>query len=264
MQRPNLITSFLCRWVQRQDTTELWIDGARDYVQYAKKLMKDYADVIDADAHATAPVAKRTSPTDAPPPKPLFGGPPPAAGAAAPTFGSTPAAFTGFNFAAAPGAGAFGGAATFTPAAPAGPPEEEEAEAEEAAEPSLLLEAAAGVDILLKEKVHLATPAPPDADKKWIPRGMGLLTIRRAAADDGSNRHYIVFTTESGRVLLNGLIAKQLPAPTQRGKDGNQVVMVLMSNVDGKEENGPKVFRADTADVAKRIVDKVVEVQSQS
>ena len=227
------------------------------------KLMKDYADVIDADAHDTAPAAKRAvlrthlrqshcleahRPLLQLPLLPLDPRPPPLPGLTSqPPLGQAHLEEPPRLRLPRQRVHRRGGEA-----------------AEEAAEPSLQLEAAAGVDILLKEKVHLATPAPPDADKKWIPRGMGLLTIRRAAADDGSNRHYMVFTTESGRVLLNGLIAKQLPAPTLRGKTGNQVVMVLMSNVDGKVENGLKVFRADTADVAKRIVDKVVEVQNQA
>lgn len=152
----------------------------------------------------------------------LFGAPPPAAaGGGAGLFGAPP---TGtFNFgggapAAAAGGFGFGGPGGAVAAAAADADDGEAEEEEEATETVL----DGGATILFKEKAKLHTQGP---DKKWVDRGAGVLTVRApsttsegaaAAPTSSSKRPYLVFTTDSGRVLLNAACYRGLAAMKAR------------------------------------------------
>lgn len=230
-----------CRWVRDQPEAELWTDGVDDYLRYAKELVSDYGDVLNS-----APAAEA-----APAPTPGLGGfafgagsAPPAAGGLFGSLASTGAAagggagaapaFTGFNFAAsAAGNGALGVAAGGQPATGAGGDAQEEEVAEEEPEPVGM--PSADVDILSKHRVKLFS----QKEGRLLNRGMGTLTLRRPseASGAGARPAYLVFTTDTGRVLINAPLIKGLE-PTPHPKDPALLSMVLISNVDGAEERG--------------------------
>jgi len=221
--------------VQEQPEAELWIDGVEDYLRYAKELVSDYEDVLNSPA----PAAEA-----APAPAPAAGGFAFGGGGALPGSGlfggglkggassSEAPAFAGFNF--APSATGFGGfsAAPATSGQPAGEAEEEN-EPEE--EPAPVEMSSADVEILSKHRVKLFSPK----EGKLASRGMGTLTLRRPteASASGARPAYLVFTTDTGRVLINAPLIKGLE-PTPHPKDPAVLSMVLISSVDGQEERG--------------------------
>ncbi len=213
----------------------MWVDGAEDYVTYAKQLLADYDDVIKSGGSAAAGGSSVLS---------RLGAPAAAAAAAAP-----PA----FNFAPAPGGG-FGG---FAPAANGAATAEDDDEGgdddAEAAGPSLELDSSSA-DILVSQRVSLVSQ---DAvSKKWKDRGTGLLSVR--AAKDAPDRPYIVFTTDAGRVLLNAPLAKGL-RPITNPKAPKNLIMLLISRVslDVPEERGLQMFKCDSVDAQKALAAKI-------
>lgn len=231
----NLNDQFL-QWVKQQDKSEVWTDGIEDYVSYANQLLKEYDDVINSKSDA---------------PKPATG---------AFNFGSTtnqPSAPTSlFNFAPTTSTPTFGfGAAPAQPATQENA--EDDAEDEEEADdgPSLELESD-NADILLSQRVGLLT----SIDQKWKDRGTGLLTIRQSKQPSASGQKvvYIVFTTDTGRVLINASLIKGLKA-LSNPKNKKAVIMFLKSQIEGKEEAYNHFFRCGSEDAAKELLAKINE-----
>ena len=188
-------------------------------------------------AAAAAPAAAPPAATSS-----LFGAPPPATGAS--LFGAPP---TGtFNFgggaAAAPATGGFGfGFGGPGGAAAAAAADDDDGAEEEAEETETVLDG--GATILFKEKAKLHTQGP---DKKWVDRGAGVLTVRApagggeggegAASASSSRRPYLVFTTDSGRVLLNAACYRGLAA--MKARKPHMVTASLANAAAGGESGG--------------------------
>ena len=171
----------------------------------------------------------------------LFGAPPAPAGTN--LFGAPP---TGtFNFgggaaAAAPPAAGGGGGFGFGGPGGAAAAADDDAEAEEEEETETVLDG--GATILFKEKAKLHTQGP---DKKWVDRGAGVLTVRApsgggeggaAGASASSRRPYLVFTTDSGRVLLNAGCYRGLAA--MKARKPHMVTASLATAAAGGGEGG--------------------------
>jgi hypothetical protein len=256
------------RWVKAQAAGELWTDGVEDYLRYARELVRDFGDVLDSTPEGPSPAkaAKAQQPAGgfsfggaaagagsqpAASSGFLFGAPPPTAAAAAPA-----QPFTGFNFgASAPapafGAGAFGG----QPSAGGGgaPAQEEEEEAEE--EPSVEVElGTAGVEILCKHRAKLMSLV----DGAWSKRGPGTLTVRRPAApsDSGGRAPYLVFTTDTGRVMISAPLLKGVK-PVVQPKQAGTVLLMLVNTAGGEEERGMHGFQCEGAAAAQELVAEI-------
>jgi hypothetical protein len=78
-------------------------------------------------------------------------------------------------------------------------------------------------------------------DKKWKDRGLGTLTLRKATDPEASKTPYLVFTTDSGRVLVNAPLVKGI-RPTLMTKQPSSVIMCLFNAIkeeeDAEEEGG--------------------------
>ncbi|EFN54150.1 expressed protein [Chlorella variabilis] len=278
---------------------ELWTDGVEDYLQYAKQLLADFKDVLEDSGKpaaaaggtgagvfgfgASAPAAGAPAAGSSKPPLApggLFGGSS-TGGAAAPAsiFGALPS--TGGAFALGGSAPAFGGfgsgagsaansggsglfavpstgtlGSSLNTGAAAAEEDEEGDEGEQDAEPSVQLEAAEGTEMLAKHRVKLMSMQ----NNKWTDRGLGTLTLRRSTGDDAaSKRPYFVYTTDSGRVLINAPLVPNLK-PTINPKTPANIVMLLFSTVDGVEDRGMHVFRCESADVAKQLLKTITEL----
>jgi len=151
------------------------------------------------------------APPPAPAPAPFnFGGQPASGG----LFGGPPPAPAAGGLFGAPPAGGFGGFSGFGAAAPSAPPpaEEEDEEEEEEATPAALDVGAAMAFKASNARVHAMTPGT----KAWVDRGRGVLTVRSPASGEAgaaaasSARPHVVFTTDTGRVLLNAVLYKGL------------------------------------------------------
>jgi len=98
--------------------------------------------------------------------------------------------------------------------------------------------------------------------KKWKDRGTGTLTIRQSKepSSSGSNASYLVFTTDSGRVLLNAPLVKGLK-PIVNPKTPKNVIMMLISRVtpDGPEERGTQLFKCEDSEKAKTLLGHINE-----
>jgi hypothetical protein len=155
----------------------------------------------------------------------LFGGPPPAPGAG--LFGAPPA---GGGF------GGFGGGLG-APPPPAAAAEEEEEEEEEEATPAAL-DAGAAIAFKAAARLH----AMPPGAGRWVDRGRGVLTLREGGGGGGgdagasSARPHIVFTTDTGRVLLNAALYKGLV--TGKAKKPHMVTATLANAAAVAGEGG--------------------------
>ena len=166
-----------------------------------------------------------------------------------------------FNFpsAPAPGLGQFGfGGFGAKPAAAAVEEEdgnEEDGEAEDE-QPSFALQSESA-DILMSKRVGLMSLNRDT--KKWKDRGTGTVSLRRNKSGSGSP--YIVFTTDSGRVLLNAPLLPGLK-PTVNPKQPQNVIMMLISRVspDEPEERGSHLFKCGSVAEQKEFVAKVNEL----
>lgn len=204
----------------------------------------------------------------APAPASIFGALPSTGGAFG--LGSTAPAFGGFGGSGVTSAANSGGSGLFnvpstgtlgssfnTGAGGAADDEGEEGEEQQDAEPSVQLEVGEGIEVLAKQRVKLLSMNP---EKKWKDKGQGLMTLRRATGEGTAGKQpYLVFTTDSGRVLINAPLLKNMK-PTQPPKAPATLIMFLISNVDGKEEKGMHMLRCDNADAAKQLVKIISEV----
>ena len=245
-----------CKWAEGQKKTELWLDGVEDYIEYANTIMKEFKDVIEPK-NAASPA-------------------------------SVPVPSTGlFNFGNPASSGGFGAFASSVVPSPAqvsgktGPDqraveqngrndalEEQDKEGgEEDGGGGVVLDESQA-DILYKEKLQLLSQHPET--KKWTNRGSGFFTVRmsKPTAENEERKAYIVFTADSGRVLINSPIIKNLK-PTSNPKSPANVVMFLVNLKDkydehgsllGKEEEkGMHLFKCGRAEVAQAMIDAVSE-----
>lgn len=223
--------------MNEQDKAEVWCDGVDDYLKYARQLMKEYDDILaKGDQMETRPSS-------------IFGQ----------DIGKSAPSVT-FNFAAAasPAPFVFTGFAANPATNGAQPADDEDEEAEEEADtgPSIALESASA-DILMSKRVGLMSLNPET--KKWKDRGTGTLTLRRSK--DGAGNPYLVFTTDSGRVLLNAPLVKGLK-PIVNPKAPKNLIMMLISRVsaDQPEERGTQLFKCDSVESLKELLAKVTEL----
>lgn len=166
----------------------------------------------------------------------LFGAPPPAAGGAS-LFGGPPTGTFTFGGGVPAAAGGIGFGGPGGAAAVAADDDDGGAEEEEEATETVL---DGGATILFKEKAKLHTQGP---DKKWVDRGAGMLTVRApsnsseggGAASTSLKRPYLVFTTDSGRVLLNAACYRGLVAMKARKP---HMVTASLANVAEKSSGG--------------------------
>ena len=225
-----------------QDKNEVWTDGVEDYLTYAKKLVEEYNDVINAAPDTTTGAGNGS----------VFG----RLGGTAPA--AAPAPSGGFNFGAPPASGCFTGFSTGAPApSPANGNEEEDDEAaqEEDTGPSVQL-GDSNVDILHSERVTLNS----QESGKWKDRGPGVLTIRRMKNAPESSP-FLVFTNDVGAIMLNAGLYKGIKY-TVPVKAPKCVMMTLCSKKtpDSPEENGVHLFRCASVDAQKQLTGKIAEL----
>lgn len=214
------------RWIASQNNTDLWIDGVQDYIKYAKALESEFSTVLNSK------------------PPPSFFPPPPS---------STTAPFTsGFNFAAPPpqqqqnGSGVFNVASTgtlntasFSNAATAGTNntqadnKDDDDDEQQQEEPALQVQPT-NAEVLGRFRAKLMSQSIKD--KKWKDRGLGTLTLRKATDPEASKSPYLVFTTDSGRVLVNAPLVKGI-RPTLMTKQPSSVIMCLFNAIKEGEED---------------------------
>ncbi|KAL4429407.1 hypothetical protein ABPG77_005181 [Micractinium sp. CCAP 211/92] len=216
------------------------------------------------------------------PPASIFGALPPAGGGTSGGFAFGSASVPAFGAASAPAFGGFGAAgstpgsaansggsglfkvpstgtlgSSFNTGAATGADDEEGEEEQQDAEPSVQVEAGEGTELLAKHRVKLTSM--PIGTKKWADKGKGTLTLRRSTAGEGAGqRPYFVFTTDSGRVLINAPLVKNLK-PTTNTKAPAAVIMILISSVDGKQEEAMHMFRCESVDAAKQLIATISE-----
>jgi hypothetical protein len=99
--------------------------------------------------------------------------------------------------------------------------------------------------------------------KKWEDRGRGNLTLRRAKqqpGDSGPNTPFLVFTMESGRVLLNASLYKGLSMQQQKA-----MVLMTLEVAEGGDDGAAKAamtlvnFRLRSQEDGKNFHDKIKE-----
>lgn len=217
-------------------------------MEYANKLVQEYQDVIKGESPADKTAASA--------PFQGFGTFAPAGQSSLPKPGGTPL----FNFSSAPvpansqfGFGGFGAPKPAVAAEDNGDEDDGEGEDEQ---PSLALESTSA-DILMSKRVGLMSLNRDT--KKWKDRGTGTVSLRRNK--NGSGSPYIVFTTDSGRVLLNAPLLPGLK-PTVNPKQPQNVIMMLISRVssDEPEERGTHLFKCNSLDQQKEFVAKINEL----
>ena len=105
-----------------------------------------------------------------------------------------------------------------------------------------------GVEILAKHRAKLMSLSP---DKKWKDKGAGTLTLRRPV---GGGSAFLVFTTDSGRVLIRAPLIKGMK-PTTNPKTPANLIMFLISKVDddAPEEQGMHLFKCESGDRVKEL-----------
>lgn len=170
-----------------------------------------------------------------------------------------------FNFgapAAGTSGGFFGGFGAEQPgSAPAtqAVQEDDDEEEEEEAGPSVELESATA-NILLSQRVSLNSMSPEA--KKWADRGAGTLTVRQSKTPSASGKClvYLMFTQDTGRVLINAPLVKGMK-PMINAKTPKNIIMVLISRItpDEPEEKCTHVFKCESADAAKGLLEVINE-----
>lgn len=237
---------FECSWVNDQELGEVWTEGVEDYLTYAKRLVKDYEDVIGTEEN-TIGNSNDSKPTVA---APLFNFSASAAAPAAPAAAPGFFAFGGFGSQPAPAFGAAGATSAATVE------EEDDNEAEEDdGGPSLELESA-DATILHSLRVTLLTNNPET--KKWADRGVGTLTMRQSK--EGGRLPYVMFTTDAGRVLINAPLVKGMK-PMMNPKAPKNVIMLLISKIsaDSDEDRSMQLFKCATPEAAKDLMARLME-----
>lgn len=227
----------------RQDKKELWLDGVEDYVTYAKKISMDFKDVLDGKSNDSAGGAPASAG--------LFNFSAPQQNTAAGAFSTSSGFGTGgFNFSAKP--------FSQTPAAAAdkGNAEEEE-DGQQDAEPSKVEIDTSKAELLYNERLHLMTQ--DSETKKWKDRGTGAFTVRLSKPEEGSSRQvsYIVFTTDSGRVLINAPIVKGLKPMINPKSPANVIMMLISAQEDGSNKNEVHLFKCGSKETAKSVAEAV-------
>ena len=234
-----------CRWVTRQDKKELWLDGVEDYVKYAKKISTDFKDVLDGKSTNGAPPAAAG----------LFNFAAPQQNTSAAGAFSTSSGFGsgGFNFSAKPFA------QTTTDAGAKGNAEEKEEDQQdgEDKEPSKVEIDTSKAEVLYNERLHLMTQ--DSETKKWKDRGTGAFTVRLSKPEEGSSGQvsYIVFTTDSGRVLINAPIVKGLKPMINPKSPANVIMMLISAQEDGSNKNEVHLFKCGSKETAKSVAEAV-------
>lgn len=227
------INAFLyCRWVQGQNTKELWLDGVEDYVEYAKEIAKEFKDVIDGKEAAKKAVTSG-----------FFD-------------------FTAPQGTSAPVSQTFGGgvtAATAPSTADKGDEEgDEEGQNAEEEEEELVVDTSKA-DVLYSMKLHLLTQDA--ASKKWKDKGTGIFSLRQSKPSSEGEKavSYIVFAATSGKVLINAPVVKGLKPMINPKSPANVVMFLISKEEDGSEKKEMHLFKCGSPDVAKEVVVKVSE-----
>lgn len=201
----------------------------QDYLTYAKDLTSEYSDILDGNLQAE--------------------GKPPLA----PTFNfATPANGSAVGKVASPSA-----LNASTATTPTVVEEEEEDVLDEDVEPSLQVRPT-DAEILCSQRVELVELMAEK--KKWQDKGKGTVTLRKSTAESANRAPYLVFTTDSGRILLNAALPKGMK-PTINPKAPANVLMMLFTKneVSGKTENGTYLLRCEGGEGAARQLKEVIE-----
>ncbi|KAL6776285.1 hypothetical protein ACKKBG_A20525 [Auxenochlorella protothecoides x Auxenochlorella symbiontica] len=86
--------------------------------------------------------------------------------------------------------------------------------------------------------------------KKWEDRGRGMLTLRQPRS---GGQPFLVFTTDTGRVLVNAPLVRGMK-PTGNPKTPRNLVMALHNAVGGgPPAHGMYIFKAEDAEAAKAL-----------
>lgn len=231
----------------RQDRKELWLDGVEDYLKYAKKVTSDYKDVVDGGSNDTAGAAPAAGG--------IFNFAAPQQNASSAGAFSTGSGFAsgGFNFSAKPFSQAAADAGT------KGNTEEEENGPQdgEDKEPSRLEIDTSKAEVLFNERLHLMTQ--DGETKKWKDRGTGAFTVRLSKPGEGPSGQvsYIVFTTDSGRILINAPIVKGLKPMINPKSPANVIMMLISAQEDGSNKNEVHLFKCGSKETAKAVTEAV-------
>jgi hypothetical protein len=240
--------------VNDQDKNEVWSDGVEDYLTYAKKLVKEYSDVINSPASTSAGDTGAGNGS-------VFGR---LGGNSTAPAAKTAAAAPAFNFAAAPASGGFAGFSTgitappvaATAAAPAN--DDDDAAQEEETGPSVQL-GDSNVDILFSERVNLMS----QDSGKWKDRGPGLLSIRRMK-DAPDSSPFLVFTTDVGAILINAGLYKGINFTVPEKRQTCFVVPLISKKTpESPAESGLHLFKCASVDVQKQITGKITELTAK-
>ena len=152
----------------------------------------------------------------------LFGAPPSSGGG---LFGTAPPSSGGLFGAPASGSGAplfsFGGGATAPPAD--ADADDDSALLDDGEKTAAELDTGASIAFKTKAKMFAQATAP-DGKAKWAERGNGALTVRTPA---GARAH-VVLTTDTGRVVLNAAVYKNVNALKTKK---SHIVAVNLANV---------------------------------
>lgn len=228
----------ICRWIQKQDTKELWLDGIDDYVEYANQISKEFEDVLSTAEHTTGPT-------------------------------STPPASSGFfNFtvpakSSQPLGTSSSGFAAFGEAKKSDVHENNEAEGvkeDQQAEEEIELEVdTSNADVLFTKRLHLLTQDPET--KKWKDKGTGIFSLRRSKPADDSAKpvSYIVFAAASGRVLINAPVVKGLKPMVNPKSPANVIMFLISKQEDGTEKKEMHLFKCGSEETANEVVSHVAE-----
>ena len=225
-----------CRWIQKQDKKELWLDGIDDYVEYAKQLSKEFEDVLKGEEKT----AGATSTTPA---------------------GASTAVSSGiFNFSAPPKPiqshvfGAFGQEGKVD--VQETPVDDENQQEDDAIELEMDTSKA---DVLFTKKLHLLTQ--DQETKKWKDKGTGIFSLRKSKPTDESTKpvSYIVFTATSGRVLINAPVVKGLKPMVNPKSPANVIMFLISMEEDGTEKKEMHLFKCGSEDAANEVVSHVAE-----
>lgn len=220
-----------CRWIQKQDKKELWLDGIDDYVEYAKQLSKEFEDVLKGEEKT--PGATSTTPA-------VSGGI--------------------FNFSAPPNPvqthafGVFGQEGKVD--VQETPVDDENQQEDDAIELEMDTTKA---DVLFTKKLHLLTQ--DQETKKWKDKGTGIFSLRRSKPTDESTKPvtYIVFTATSGRVLINAPVVKGLKPMVNPKSPANVIMFLISREEDGTEKKEMHLFKCGSEDAANEVVSHVAE-----
>lgn len=103
------------------------------------------------------------------------------------------------------------------------------------------------IQVLLKQRASLLVMSEA---KKWEDRGRGMLTLRQPRS---GGQPFLVFTTDTGRVLVNAPLVRGMK-PTGNPKTPRNLVMALHNAVGGgPPAHGMYIFKAEDAEAAKAL-----------